>query len=173
MTVCATFCCEETGSLGLSVLLCGAFPAATRTPTQTLPIKREGRRLKAQGVTMIERQDTSAARRGQQIAMTIPVLPHSPVEKILLPISQKISSQIRLRSHNVHVQALDIMASWQLSGPRVLSSLAFHPNEACQSKFPLSTRSATRPPPPDDKFSRIAIIALSQAACLSERKADL
>src|SRR6476660_1345315 len=39
------------------------------------------------------------------------------------------------------------MPSWQLSGPRVRSSLAFHLNEASQSKFLLSTLSATRPPP--------------------------
>ena len=39
------------------------------------------------------------------------------------------------------------MPSWQLSGPRVRSSLAFHLNEPSQSKFLLSTLSATRPPP--------------------------
>jgi hypothetical protein len=79
--------------------------------------------------------------------ITIRVLPHSPFEEFALPISGKISSQIRLRGHNFQVQALDIMPSWQLSGPRVRSSLAFHLNEASQSKFLLSTLSATWPPP--------------------------
>jgi hypothetical protein len=44
-------------------------------------------------------------------------------------------------------KALCIMPSWQLSGPHVRSSLAFPLNEATQSKFLLSTLSATWPPP--------------------------
>jgi hypothetical protein len=117
---------QETGSLGLSVLLCSAFCCGTRTPTQTLPHQGGGPPLEA---------------------ITIPVLPHSAFEKNCISDITKKIAQVRLRSHNVHVQALGIMPSWQLSGRRVRSSLAFHLNEASQSKFLLSTLSATRPPP--------------------------
>jgi hypothetical protein len=138
---------QETGSLGLSVLLCSAFCCGTRTPTQTLPHQGGGPPLEAQAVTIIMRQDTSAGRRGQQIALRSPSFRTRPSKKIALAISQKKIAQVRLRSHNVHVQALGIMPLWQLSGRRVRSSLAFHLNEASQSKFLPSTLSATRPPP--------------------------
>ena len=78
--------------------------------------------------------------------MTIPVLAHSPFEEIAYRYHEKYPLESGSAATIFTFKALGIMPSWQLSGPRMRSSLAFPLNEASQSKFLLSTLSATWPP---------------------------
>ena len=86
------------------------------------------------------------AGRGQEIALRSPSFRTRPSKKLYYRYHEKYPLESGSAATIFTFKALGIMPSWQFSGPRVRSSLV-PPNEASQSKFLLSTLSATWPPP--------------------------